>query len=332
MKKTPLISGIYFILGGIIFWLVGDNVDKNIYPHWNSFITGLSYTIIALGIISSMIDLPDWKNYFGERLKEIVLDRKYLENLNDSELIGVQREILKSRYKEYDIDKDGSFLNFMQESIEKLINSPYREHVASSCHISEHEPGILYYKEKMSYTLKSVGKDTLKSGGKNRIENVIWTWRKDEIIEAKKFKCTLKCPKYNEDWTNCTCPEDKRCENGFREILNAESKQIAKDEVGYVIDIKDYMEPVDGVQVFVELEFLMSENRLYSWTMAYPSKDINISLIYPSNYDVDRFIGGLDESQYYISTDFHENTIYFVREGWMLPTSGITFSINKKTV
>lgn len=322
MKKTPLISGIIFILVGIIIWISGNAIDTTNYPNCHNFFTGLGFTIIGLGIISSLIDLPDWRSYFGERLKEIVLNRRYLENLSDKELLGVQRDILKSRYKESGIDKEGSFLNHMQDSIEHLINSPYREHISSNCHITEFEPGVLYYKEKMAYTLKTVGK--------NKIENVIWTWRKDEMLEAKKMKCTFKCPKYNENWTNCSCSEGNRCKNGFKEVEERAIEDFGTDERGYNIDIKDYMEPIDGIQVFVELEFTMSENKLYSWTMAYPSRDINITLIYPSTFEVDRFIGGLDEKDYYISTDFHENTIHFVREGWMLPTSGLTFALSRK--
>ncbi|RIJ49100.1 hypothetical protein D1614_05920 [Maribellus luteus] len=324
MKKTPLLSGIIFILFGTVAWLIGNSIDVADYPNIKSFVTGLGYTIIGLGIISSLIDMPDWRSYFGERLKEIVLDRKYLENLSDKELIGVQRDILKSRYKETGIDKEGSFLNFMQESIEHLINSPFREHIACNCHITEvkDRPGVLYYKEKMSYTLKTVGD--------KKIENVIWTWRKDEMLEAKKMKCTFKCPKYKEDRSSCTCSEGKRCEDGFKEVGEIKIKDFGKDAQGYNIDIKEFMEPIDGVQVFVELEFTMSENKLYSWTMAYPSRDINLTLIYPESYEVDRYVGGLDEKDYYISTDFHENTVHFVREGWMLPTSGITFALSKK--
>jgi hypothetical protein len=321
-KKTPAISGLFFIMLGTILWFVGNKVIEPSYTNLVKFISDLSFTIIGFGFITTLVDLPDWRNYFGERLKEIVLERKYLENLKDKELLEVQKNILKSRYKIPGLDREGSFLNFMQGSIEHLINTPYREHISSSMNISESTDGVLYYKEKMSYTLRSVGEE--------KIEEVTWTWRKDEMLESKKFKCTFKCPKYNENRTNCTCPEGKRCENGFKIATQIEPKKIGTDEIGYGIDIREYMEPCDGVQVFVELEFTMSDSKLYSWTMAYLSKDINITLIYPTSYEVDRYVGGLAESDYYLSTDFHENTIYFVREGWMLPTSGITFALSKK--
>jgi len=180
---TPTISGIIFILVGVIIWFIGNSTVIVDYPNLSTFSSDLGLTLIGLGIITILVDLPDWRNYFGERLKEIVLERKYLDNLSDRELMAVQRNILKSRYKESGIDKEGSFLNFMQGSIEHLINSPYREHIASNCNIIDQGDGLLYYKEKMSYTLKSVGA--------NKINKVQWIWRKDEIIETKKFKCIL---------------------------------------------------------------------------------------------------------------------------------------------
>ncbi len=51
---------------------------------------------IVIGVLSILVETSHWVDYFKERLTEIVIDRKYLGNLSQDELINLQTDILKA--------------------------------------------------------------------------------------------------------------------------------------------------------------------------------------------------------------------------------------------
>lgn len=321
--KLPIISGLISILTGTVLWLISNNADA-IWSGatWLKFMSSLGATLITLGLIAILVDLPDWRNYFGKRLKEIVLDRKYLENLGNEELLSVQKEVMKSRYQGNDIDKEDSFLQYMLNSIEHLINSPYREHVSANVQLSINSDGSLMYDEELSYTLRTIGK--------GMITEIPWIWEKNGKKDERSLKLSFKCPKFRTDRSLCTCKKDNLCNNGFREANNLKPLPIGNNEYGFNVKIDNYLTPCDRLAVFMEMSNKTSPDKLFSWNLAYPSKDIHFTVVYPKEYKLDHFIGGLSISDYFVSKNLQENVFNFVREGWMLPTSGIAFSLTKQ--
>lgn len=322
-EKTPIISGILFILVGlcmsIYFYKRSIVVGDLDFTTVCDFAFNLGTTLIGLGVITIVIDMPDWRKYFGDRVKEIVVDRKYINSLNENELTQLQVDIYKSLYKNTDIEKEDSFLQYMQNNIQGLISSPYREHVSSSCVISDCDDEMFLYKEKLSYTLRTMGRD--------QINDIVWLWTKNEIRGEASFIMTLKCP----DFGNCSnknCIGKSKCLDG-KYTINLK-QQVFGNEVGFKDKIANHVNLVDKLQVFLELEYKMKKNKLYTWKMANPTKDISINIIIPSTYEVDYFVGGLYEHEYIYRHNEDDNSIYFIRDGWMLPSDGLSFLFYKK--
>jgi hypothetical protein len=75
-------------------------------------LTTLSVALIGFAIFSLALDTIDWREYFAERLKEVVIESDYLQTLDSDTLRDIQTRLLKAQFKNQAIDKEGSFLNY----------------------------------------------------------------------------------------------------------------------------------------------------------------------------------------------------------------------------
>jgi len=320
--KTPVISGLIFILLGVLLWVLAKLfVGIIIFPIIIDFLKNMGQALMCLGTITMLVDFPDWKNYFGDRLKDIVIKRKYLETLNKDELASMQIDIYKSIYKHSDLEKEDSFLRYLQSDIQHLIDSSYREHVSANIKVEESGDDDIYT-EKLSYTLRKVG-------GKI-IDKIEWTWQEGELTHLD-YNILLKCPNKTLNKQFCTCKDFDNCDKGFKRVAVEEFfKENKKDNSkGYIVPLKDFVLLHDGIQVLLELKYSVGKNRMATWSMVEPSKDVSINLTYPSKYNLDSFVGGLNRQEYILSEN-NDNTYYFFREGWMLPRAGVSFSFYDK--
>lgn len=347
----PKLTAALFVLGGITLWFFFNGKIRNASLGQSiilfDFFKSLGLTVISLGAITFIIDLPDWRMYFGERLKEIVIDRKYLTSLNKEELTQLQVDIYKALYSDTDVDKEDSFLDYMQNNIQDLINSPYREHVSSSCCINPDDSSgnVLSYKEKLSYTLRTVGQ--------KNISDIVWTWEEGELIGDAKLRVTFKCPYFTSDETCIIkgkgCKGKRNCKKGLVVVtprmskisntsttdnqidqsIKVKDKKNIHKEYGFKDKIANHIIVSDKLQVLLELEYKKSAHNMYAWGMAYPTKEVSLNLVFPKEYDVERFVGGLYEHEYIYKKN--ENSVIFLRSGWMLPSDGIAFMFFKKT-
>ncbi|MFM9785960.1 hypothetical protein, partial [Streptomyces scabiei] len=72
----------------------------------------LGIAFIALGIINVLIETKDWRNYFERRLQDIVIEQTFLTNLDKERLSALQVGVMKAFFKDPNIDREGSFLNY----------------------------------------------------------------------------------------------------------------------------------------------------------------------------------------------------------------------------
>jgi hypothetical protein len=106
-----------------------------------------------------------------------------------------------------------------------------------------------------------------------------------------------------------------------------------KDDIslnGIRMDISKIIEVSDGLQVLLELDYDIGNDRMYYWYMAEPSKNIQLSITYPNSKNCDYFIGGLNSNDYLVENDKVNHNFLFLRRGWMLPRSGLAFSFSNK--
>jgi len=99
-----ILIGLVFILLSIAFhsFHLVKNPSENLVFINELFVNFFSHVgigFLAVGLISIMLDMDHWIHYFEERLKKIVVDKKYLENLDSVSLTNLQVEVLKAYFK-----------------------------------------------------------------------------------------------------------------------------------------------------------------------------------------------------------------------------------------
>ena len=90
--------GLVLILTKII--LEQNTVDQ---PGWEKtlieLIGHLGIGAIILGVLSILLGLRHWTEYFKERLVDIVMEKSYMDRLTEPALLELQTDVLKSYFK-----------------------------------------------------------------------------------------------------------------------------------------------------------------------------------------------------------------------------------------
>jgi hypothetical protein len=91
---------------------------------------------IAVGILNITIETDDWRRYFEERLRGVVTYSSYLRTLDLEELRKILNEVLKSHFRDEQIDREGGFLKFFYKHLLQFIGTPYRENLHLTIDVS----------------------------------------------------------------------------------------------------------------------------------------------------------------------------------------------------
>lgn len=97
-----------------------DKVFIEFFKH-----VGLAF--FSIGVVSCLLEMRHWTEYFKQRLADVVVEHTYLEKLSDPQIQDLQLKTWKRLFKGPHIDREGSFLKHFENRIQDLIGSPYRE-------------------------------------------------------------------------------------------------------------------------------------------------------------------------------------------------------------
>lgn len=326
INKAQRYGFMLFILGTLIYTLTFLEAIFSL-PIWlNSFIKDftqqLGIGLIVGGIISIILGLKDWQNQFLNQLKSIVLSQDYLKNLSETELNNIQLGALKAKYKGGEIDREGSFIHYLQQRIQHYVGSAYREGIVQFMDIKEHDKDNFRIKDRLVYVCRKVGD--------NYIETVGWQWEPHEINTVTDAKLVIKCNKDDKICNKCSKRDD--CSPNGEIILdfNILEQKYRKDDnkiCGYLIKLQDLIELHDGVRIELTTTHIKLKSSLIIWTMTHPSKDIDLTITYPKEYQTKEFIGGIEDNEYIKNSE--EGILYYSIKGWILPRSGVSITINK---
>ncbi len=110
----------------------------------------IGITLFGFGFFTIIIETREWQQYFEKRLQHIVIEQSYLKTLDPDILNSLQTNVLKALFRDPNIDREGSFLNYFHATLHKYIAEPYREDV--TCEIlCEEEEGAFRVLDKVTY-------------------------------------------------------------------------------------------------------------------------------------------------------------------------------------
>ena len=318
LRRVNIYLAFILVLAGLVIAVVTlynkptdmtqlSDVGRLIY----NFFELLGFTLFSSGIFSFFLQLPDWKNYFEERLKNIVLEQEYLNSLDSDSLSNLQIKTLKAYFKASDIDKEGSFLNYFQENLSQYIKEPYRDDVRAEMILLDEDTMGIWVSDRVIYNCRMVG---------NKIqEHIKWKPEPDEFLEIESVEIRVK--KKNSAFKTVL----KMVNQNNVYIVNDSGEQLTLDKIyqkGLIYPLHDYNE--DGLIVELKSKYKITKEKFSTWVMAHPTKNFYLTIRYPEQWKIrfeslllhpDKVI--IDREKGFFSMQYNE---------WLLPNSGVVYS------
>ena len=152
-------------------------------------INHLGIAAISIGFVGLILEVRDWQNYFQEQLASTILKRDYIDTLERTELLDLQKKTWKAYYKNANIDREGGFLEYFDRKRHQFIGSPYREGADMEMVLrnSPGRPDLFDVNETISYRCRKMGQE---------IQNEVkWGSVLDyEVEKIKSFRITVRLP------------------------------------------------------------------------------------------------------------------------------------------
>ncbi|WP_196795124.1 hypothetical protein [Mariprofundus ferrooxydans] len=314
-KQTITLLTIIVLMVGIIGVLTSAYFAESMNPAPGSFrsafataLTTISIALFGFGLFSFALDTKNWREYFSERLKEIVVERKYLESLDQDTLKDLQTNVLKAQFKDQTIDKEGSFLNYFHLHLHKHISEPYREDVSTEVLMSfeQGRNDAFLVTDKVRYVCRA-------SGGKIQ-EHVGWKPDEGEFEEVKSLTISIQFPQSHEKSGEVIriYPPD-----GDAEI------DLTK---GAKATLAEYSN-IDGLVVITKAVYIAKLGQFQHWQMAHPTKSFDITIVYPSGCGMQFKTLVLEDVVSQITK--YDGYLKFTYGSWALPQSGLAWLITK---
>jgi hypothetical protein len=272
-----------------------------------SGLTTISVALIGYAIFSFALDTKHWREYFAERLKEVVIERDYLETLDYEALKDLQTRTLKAQFRNQAIDKEGSFLKYFESNLHRFISEPFREDVSAEVlmHLSA-DGEKLEVCDRVRYVCRS-------SGGQLQ-DKVVWKPDDGEFEVVKSLSVSVQYPPGHPS-------AGKK-----QELFKADGSKLAQQlEEGIEVSLAEYKD-VDSLVVFTDAEYSVKLGKLQYWTMAHPTKNFDITITYPAAYEIQFKTLVLEDVVSQISKI--PGYLKFGYGVWALPASGIAWVVS----
>ena len=268
----------------------------------------LGIALIGFGTFGILMDTRSWREYFADRLRDIVMNDEYLLKLGPAALKDLEVKVLKTIYHDNTIDREGGFLNYLQTSILNYTSTPYREDVSAQLEI-EDQATYLMITDTITYTCRKSGKYIQ--------QNVAWLPDEGEFEEFYKILITVKYP-YNHDkkGESCTLFDSTKKWPGTTDIL----QEITANPID--IPLTDYKD-IDQLNVSVHTKYRISKNRFQYWQMTHPTKNFTLYISHPKNFKIQFKHLALDPK--IVDTVIGTHFASMKCDSWMLPWAGLAW-------
>lgn len=314
-SKQKLNAAVIFILVGIIL-IIGATVWENTHDK-HSFLVKLLIGLIShfgigsivLGALGILIDTSHWIEYFKARLAEIVIDKKYMENLSPESLISLQTEVLKVYFNDDGIGGKDGFLQYYQNHIQNIVGSPFRINVESDMRIEfvEGSEEKIYVYEVLSWNCKA-------NGGKIQ-SNITWEPSDNEFEKVRELTLILEHELLDVDGMKGKATYD----------LKKLREWQAEGSDGFNYPLKSIID-LDGLKVTIKSEVVISKNKFIAFRMAHPSRGLSMSIRYPKELTIVKELFGIEDECCEID-DNGKGYYKLSSQKWILPDEGIVFQL-----
>ncbi len=305
-----ILIGLSFVLLSI--WMSEDYTVQQKLDFCNKWIWPLLNTlgagIFCSGIISIIIETKSWSDYFSEVLRKIVLGHDFLAQIDTNTLSDFHKNVLRIRYKNEDIGKDDSFLDFQQQLIEPLLTESYRENVNQRIIIRNinDSDDTINVEDTVSYQFRT---------NNNKISKNAHFDYSNEIIKKEDIKITLQKMNENEELINIDDNSKIRIE------MNSDGTVKSID-----VKLQNYIS-CDKLQIKNQSMYKIKKDQINVWQMSHLTKNLHMLIQAPENYKINFERFSLNEK--FEDLPLYTNILDYSYNYWILPFSGFAWKLIK---
>ena len=226
----------------------------------------LGIAIFIFGLFNILVDLPEWKQYFEERIKQILIQQEYLDELDKDVLRQLETNVLKARFHSAALEERGSLHNFVRDHVQRFLPLPYFDNAHAEVIYESTSPGALLVTDRVSYTCRAVD---------GKVErNVQWRGAPSAFREVRgiRFEGTYPAGHADEGTTDILA----EAEAGKRELIHRLADEHA----------------IDGIRIVLTATYVIDEHKMQYWELERPVKGVEVTLKFPEQY-TPAFVGFL---------------------------------------
>lgn len=327
-KKVLTWGGISMLLG-LMLILITLYVDA-LFHHpqalsaviFLKFLDHIGIAIFTIGLIGIMVEFKDWRDYFRDRLADIIRHKTYLQTLEDDELLDIQTNVLEALYKAKRLDVEGSFLKFYNSKIRDYIASPYREDTRGVIKIEPPDvDGSCILEETIMYKCRKGANSSIQS-------EVKWHSDAPDIIgDLIDYHVTLQMPENFYQSPDFTTKYPNA--SGGKIVFNKDNDRLVKSDKdhGFTLSLSEF-EKVDNLLVTACIKYMIPVTKFATWFMAYPSKGFSATINYPEHLEIVMEAFGMDSNKLQITSQKGVYSLDY--DSWVLPDTGLAYQLREK--
>ena len=262
----------------------------------------LGVTGFAVVGLNLWIETEDWKSYFENGIKRIVVQQDYISNLEPSTLDNMLRSVMKARFKGVVVDRENGFLDHFENNLQKYVGSPFREDIISVIRYEEQNDGKLNFIDNLEYVCRKIG---------GNIQDSV-RYQLDPGEKLERIDISVYRPQ----------------KDGFgpKEVLFSTDSvdDEAVEKLANGISLSDY-EEIDGLKVVIDAVAIQDPKSFSFWRIAHPGRNIDISVVFPHNYSIscNLFVSSVDTVSKKEGPGYHR----IIYRGWVLPENGLAWQL-----
>lgn len=303
------------------------NLGPTLKSLCKAFITVLNSVIsiiIGMGISTLVLDFFSYIKYTRNRIKEIMLDKKYIETLSNEEKRGMIERAEHSLYfRNGDVIDNSLYANIKELIIPLIEENYYKQYkVHVDCYVDE-DKQIITKKVHKIMDIVCIGKKDF------TIPFSTYMLKIDNVNDDDLYRIT-KCIWEGKDITG-------EVNKGIKPETMGKNEKEENMEVKFKVDyIFDLNPGLNRIEICTETKVPLSDN-VYAHTITIPCQRYSINYsIHNSDYEVLGYGFAFDDPNHKDKTDrvIYKNKYddcFKIRfESWTLPGDGVVFLINKK--
>lgn len=270
------------------------------------FLEALGLALFVMGLLTLVLDLKHWKEYFEHRLSNIVVGQEYLRELSPEALQKHQIKVFQLYYHDEAIS-DSGFVSYCLNKIHGYVVTPYRSNVHDLITINRDAAGHMRVENNLRYELR-------KAGG--RIQSRIgWQANSQEVLQMNELTLELVSPGEGAGSGQVL----KRIDiEGFKR------EDEPDGSVTYTYDLEPYKD-LDGLAVKIKADYYVEPSAFYTWRMIDPSEKVELYIKYPADLKLQFKPFLLEQQPVHQIQDQGFFNINF--DSWIMPRSGFVWKL-----